>query len=118
MTESTRLPPNSAPLPAQGERRRFPRFPANRAISGSVITPNRVIWARDIADISAGGIGLVLTDPAEPGTILLLDLYVPHSLPRILRVRVAHSREASQACFFVGGAFARELTQDELEELR
>ncbi len=109
---------NSARLPAAGERRRFPRFPVNRAISGSLITPDRVIWARVIADVSAGGIGLVLDDRADPGTLLLLDLYIPQCLPRIVRVRVTHSREEPQGRFFVGGAFTQELAPDEVEELR
>jgi hypothetical protein len=118
MSEPTRLPPDSTPLPPHGERRRFPRFAANRAISGSLITHDRVIWARDIVDVSAGGIGLVLDHPAEPGSVLLLDLYLPRRLPRLLRIRVAHRREGAEGHFFVGGAFGRELSEEEVEELR
>ena len=118
MSEPTQLPPVSTPFPAQGERRKFPRFAANRAISGSLITHDRIIWAREIVDVSAGGIGLVLDYRADPGSALLLDLYLPRRLPRILRIRVAHSREGPEGRFFVGGAFGRELGEDEVEELR
>ncbi len=118
MSEPTQLPPDSTPLPPPGERRKFPRFSANRAISGSLITRDRIIWARDIVDVSAGGIGLVLDHQADPGTVLLLDLYLPRRLPRLLRIRVAHRREEPEGHFFVGGAFGRELSEEEVEELR
>lgn len=118
MSEPTRLPPEPAPLPPPGERRRFPRFAANRAISGSLITHDRIIWARDIVDVSAGGMGLVLDHRADPGSVLLLDLYLPRRLPRLLRIRVAHGREQPDGRFFVGGAFGRELSDEEVEELR
>lgn len=111
MADPTSLPPGV-------ERRKYVRYPASRAVSGHLITDDdRLIWTREVHDISAGGIAVVLDRSVPPGALLLLDLYGPRQLPLLCRFRVTHA-EGRPGVFLVGGAFTRELAEAEVDELR
>lgn len=78
-------------------------------------------WLAKVRDISAGGIGLLMRHRFRPGSTLLID--VRNSLgnsSRVLPVRVVHATAVEnemEACWLVGCAFDRPLSDEELQAI-
>jgi len=77
-------------------------------------------WPGKVLDVSLGGIGLLLRHRFPPGAPLIVELKRTGShFHRTVAVRVMHSRPViaqGDACWLVGCAFSRHLTEEELRE--
>ncbi len=62
-------------------------------------------------DISSTGIGLSLTQPIEPGTLLAIDL---EGISRLLLAHVMHATLQADGRFLVGCEFINPLSEEEL----
>ena len=103
------------------DRRNATRFPCNLEssclpIGGEADKP----WKARIKDISARGIGLLMSRRFVPGTVLLLELQgEPRPLgPSRLLVRVMRVREQSGRQWLVGCQLAYKLCPSELQGLQ
>jgi hypothetical protein len=75
-------------------------------------------WTGKIYDISTTGIGVVLPESLDRGTILLVDLPVPAGgKPQALSACVIHARPHEDGGFFAGCILAERLGDAELEAL-
>ena len=73
-------------------------------------------WSGKTADVSARGVGLVLSRRFEPGTILSVSLCRPEESASLQLARVCQVR--SEGLFWrVGCTWSGELTSDELQGL-
>jgi hypothetical protein len=71
-----------------------------------------------VKDISLGGIGLLLCCPLKSGTRLLIQIKNARAgIAYDLAARVVHSFRKPRNQWLVGCAFARELSQFELDQL-
>jgi PilZ domain len=76
------------------------------------------LCAARVQDISTTGVGLLVDRYVEPETFLGLDLQSEdESLAYTLLVQVRHAQARGEAEWFLGCAFARELSEYELEAL-
>jgi hypothetical protein len=109
-------------LPTDGngrERRHWTRFPCGvrtycQILAGTGRDPELVT----VRDLSGGGIGLVFRYRVEPETIVDLDLF--HTIRHIscqVPVRVVYVDRHPDGNFVAGGAFTRELSSAEVEQL-
>ena len=72
----------------------------------------------EVLNISASGIGLLLTGPAEAGSLFNLELIGKEGqLIRTILACVVHSTVRANGDIVVGCNFIRELTEDELKSL-
>lgn len=72
----------------------------------------------EVLNISSSGIGLVLTEAVEPGSLLHLDLVGKGGQPaRSILACVVHSNRRAAGELAVGCNFIRELAEDELRAL-
>ena len=101
------------------ERRKGPRFQADLGTRGWLVTPpEATVLAEDIVSISATGVSLVLDRGLAPGVEVLLNLYhIPRRFSRTFLMRVVYTAARPAGQFLVGGTFARELQNEELQEL-
>ena len=104
------------------ERRAWIRVAANLDVSCQQPGwPREAGWPGNVADISAGGVGLLLQHHFERGTELILEIASrAGAFRRTLRARVVHAKmviAAGDPRWIMGCAFAEPLTQDELAKL-
>jgi hypothetical protein len=75
-------------------------------------------WPGKVRDVSAGGIGLVLSRRFEPGAGLVVELpNIPGQPSETLLARVVHATPVANGYWALGCAFVRELTEHELQSL-
>jgi hypothetical protein len=109
-----------APTPPGAERRGAVRYVGNRALLCDVtVGEGGERWTARIHDVSATGIGLLLSRRPERGTILTLRFRPPtDQLVPPLEACVIHAtREHPASPFVVGCAFANVLGPEELQAL-
>jgi hypothetical protein len=71
-----------------------------------------------VRNISQGGINLRLAHRIDPGTILTMKLFnTRRRFECSLPVRIIYNLERPDGDFLVGGAFERELTENEVNGL-
>jgi hypothetical protein len=121
MSEDTFVPEGElAPLPPGAERRGAVRYVGNRALLCDVMggEPGER-WTARIHDVSATGIGLLLSRGPERGTILTLRFRPPTAdvVPPLEACVIHATRENPVGLFVVGCAFARELSPEEMQAL-
>lgn len=74
------------------------------------------VWDAKVHDLSTDGIGLILQERLEPGTLIALDL--ENSLKtrvRTLAARVVHAKPEGQGGWLVGCTFVRGLEEREID---
>jgi hypothetical protein len=74
-------------------------------------------WLATVRDISAGGVGLLLSRRFEPGVLLAVELPEGESARSVL-ARVAHATARGRGEWLVGCRFLSPLDEDELRLLR
>ncbi len=75
-------------------------------------------WPAVLRDVSATGVGLVLSEPLQPGTFLTVEVPRPSkSGLRRLPARVVDNRHLGDGSWLVGCRLVRPLHDDELAEL-
>ncbi len=104
------------------ERRAWVRFTSTlEASCQSKGTLKDAGWPGKVVDLSLGGIGLILRHRFPSGAPLTVELKTQSGrCPRSVSVRVIHTRPVvieGDPCWFTGCAFARNLTEAELQEL-
>jgi hypothetical protein len=106
----------SPPLDSAIDRRLWVRHPCKFEISCEpVAVETDMVWSAMVRDISAGGIGLALGRPFEPGTALFIELPTPlGGQLRTLPVRVAHATAGDNGFWLVGCEFLSPLREEDL----
>jgi hypothetical protein len=85
-----------------------------QAIGGSTEGP----WTGKIIDLSTTGLGLLLPEPLDRGTILLVEIpSPPASAPPTLSACVIHTRPHEEGSIFTGCILAEQLSDAELAAL-
>jgi hypothetical protein len=114
-----RLDKPGLPKTATENRRAAARWRSAPATPGVLFVPDDgttlIGWQ---TDLSAGGVGLVLSRPLEPDTPIELELAGPHQVC-CLRVdaRVVRVTPQRNGDWIVGCEFRRRLTDEELDTL-
>jgi hypothetical protein len=105
-------------MPEPTNRRSTERFPVNATTSCSFLSPVvEDFGPAKIKNISMDGIGLLLAQRLEPGTLLAVSLSnSARSSTKTALVRVAHVTP-DHGTFLVGGTFTTPLTYEELSKL-
>jgi PilZ domain len=100
------------------DRRAAERFPVTRDTACTFVSPVvENFGAGRIKNISMEGIGLLLSRPVEPGTLLAVTVSNPaKQFAKTLVVRVAHAT-GQPGAYLVGGTFQSPLTYQELTAL-
>jgi hypothetical protein len=107
----------------QSERRAFVRFPSGREmfcepVSAETAEEPEMAWLAQIRDVSAGGIGLILSRRFEPGTSLLLDLPHAGGTRRLLPVQILHMTPEGDGRWAAGCSFTYPLSEADLKLLQ
>jgi hypothetical protein len=105
-------------MPDPSERRVSERFPVSIETSCAFLSPVvEDFGPAKIKNIAMEGIGLLLSRPVEPGSLLAVTLTNPgRGFRKTLLVRVAHATPQPSGCL-VGGTFDTPLTYQELTTL-
>lgn len=100
------------------DRRQAERYPVNADAACPFLSPVvEDIGPVRIKDISMAGIGLLLRNRVEPGTLLAVTLVnSPRGFTKTVLVRVMHTTALSGQ-FLVGGTFTVPLTYQEMTTL-
>jgi PilZ domain len=109
----------SQPASAGIERRAWVRYPCERETTCQpVSTSGGPQWTGLAKDLSAGGIGLVLSRRFELRTLLTVQIQGPDGQPsRPFWARVVHVHQRADGSWLMGCAFTSELSEDELNQL-
>ena len=101
------------------QQRATVRYPSSKQCPCSPLSAEQdVSWTATVRDVSAGGIGLVLSRRFEPGTVLMADFADPGLRPgRRLFVRVVRVQALADGRWLLGCAFARNLGDEEVQDL-
>jgi hypothetical protein len=118
MIESSTLPrPTGLRETHRPERRKSVRRLCRlEALSRPLDVADGICWGGTVQNISEGGLGLLLCYPFKPGTFLGINLCDKPGLGP-LAIRVIHVRDEPDGTWFLGGAFVRPLSKDELAEV-
>jgi len=105
-------------MPEPIDRRAAERFQPNADTSCTFLSPvNEDFGSYKIKNISMDGIGLLLSQPVEPGTLLAVSLSnSARGFARTVLVRVVHVT-SQYGAYLVGGTFSTPLTYQELTTL-
>jgi hypothetical protein len=77
-----------------------------------------VCFTARIHDISRDGMGLIVSERVDPGTILNVELHgSAEGVPCFLLARVMWTRERGEGMLLVGCQFSRSLSESELRAL-
>lgn len=117
MPEHTIPSQSEHPVTPRTERRAWVRFPSKQEISCEPLGAN-ALWLGRVRDVSRGGMAVVLPRRFDPGTTLSVELLlIKADGPRRLIVRVVHARQEANGWWLIGCAFARPLSEEELQDL-
>jgi hypothetical protein len=104
------------------ERRAWVRLGSEQEVCCLPATPSigaesETAWLAIVQDVSAGGIGLLVRQRFEPGTLLILELSARFDeVTRPLPVRVVHAAQEGKRFWTIGCAFASTLSPEELQK--
>ncbi len=105
--------------PARGERRARVRHPFRQQTCCYRASPRRkgIRWAA-VRELSAGGVGLVLGRPFEPGERCTVELHDRRrGATRLLAAEVVHVQDLGDGSFLMGCRFLTPLADGELRTL-
>jgi c-di-GMP-binding flagellar brake protein YcgR len=104
---------------AAADQRVWMRFPCNvRATYQHVSTLGAPIAEARVLNISATGVGLLVDEPLEAGTLLSVDLKPDSGAePRTMLACVVHVTAQANGQFALGCNFIRELSEEDLQVL-
>jgi hypothetical protein len=106
----------------KAERRAWVRFGTEQEVCCLPATTSsggesEMAWLAIVQDVSPCGIGLLVRQRFEPGTLLTLELSARFDeVTRPLPVRVVHAAQESKSLWTIGCAFASTLSQEELQK--
>ena len=101
------------------DQRTWVRYPCNlEAVYQPVGADEAKPRPAEVLNVSASGVGLLLREPVEAGTLLQLDLVGRQgTVTRSILACVVHSTRQSDGALAVGCNFIRELAEEELRSL-
>ncbi|HMC65330.1 MAG TPA: PilZ domain-containing protein [Gemmataceae bacterium] len=104
---------------AESDQRLWMRFPCNvKATYQKVATPEALPQGARVLDISATGVGLLVPQLVEAGTLLSVDLHPANGgAPRTMLACVVHVNTQANGQHALGCNFIRELSEEDLEVL-
>lgn len=122
LTLQPRLEPLQAVRPTSPkgtERRRATRYPVTLETAKHLIAQiEGDAWPARVRNISVSGISLILGRRVEPETVVNLELFnKDHHFYCKVPLRAIYILEHADGNFMLGGAFVRELTNEELRGL-
>jgi serine/threonine protein kinase len=105
--------------PRRPDHRATVRYPSGKDSSCQPLSAEKEVrWTAKVQDISAYGVGLVMSRRFEPRTVLALELAVPDEGPsHRLFVRVARVKALSARRWLLGCVFASRLSDEEVQAL-
>jgi hypothetical protein len=112
---------NPAERPAAEDCRAHERYPCELPTTcqpPSFLGNEEIKWEGKLHDISAGGVGVVLSRRFEPGAVLSIELSDRGGNPFTLLGRVVHVRLRREGRYLLGCAFVSQLSAEEVETLR
>lgn len=100
--------------PEENDGRAWVRFPCEgETVFHSVLAAKHEKWKAKILNISAGGVGLLVTRQFEVGTLLRLELLGGGGRPvNSVLARVAHATERPDGGWLLGCTFVSQLEND------
>jgi hypothetical protein len=119
MSQSAKGSPAGASGPTVEERRAWVRYACDFPTSCQPIAAERTVgWAARVLNLSSGGLNLVANRRFESGTLLQIVIeHVRNPAPTTLLARVVHVRRKDKVLWSIGCAFARILTDEEVQAL-
>jgi len=101
------------------DQRIWMRFPVKvKAAFQRVSTPYAEFTPTQVINISASGVGLIVSDPIEAGTLLNVELESPSGkFARTMLVCVVHVSGQASGDFALGCNFIHELSEEDLQAL-
>jgi PilZ domain len=102
---------------ASEDRRASPRRPAKIRVSCRLLTSDAAApsWTAQVRELSAFGIGLMLSKPPGHGQLLAIELARTNgTVVRNVLARVVHEVRESSQSYIVGCAFIKELADEHL----
>jgi hypothetical protein len=102
------------------DRRATVRYPSSLLSSlHAVATRKEDSWSAEIRDVSAGGLGLLVTRRFERGTLLAIEPVGPAAeAPTLLLAQVTHAAAQPDGRWLLGCKLVRELSQSEVRALQ
>ncbi len=119
-TPATAAAPRGTKSMTRPERRRLLRQMCDHPTACVVISLiEPVLLPVRIRNISAKGIGLLISHRIGPGAFLAIKVQGPRQkAPRILRARVVHATfQPENRTWLIGGSFVEELSKEDLSVL-
>lgn len=103
-----------------GDQRTWVRFATNVTASYQIITaPEPRKLPTEVVNISATGIGLIVTQPVPVGSLLSLELHAAHgAAQRTMLACVVHVTGRAEGEWALGCNFIRSLSESDLRELQ
>jgi len=118
MSNENARAPGPAADTAEADRRRAPRFAANRIATCSPLAERETVLPVRVRDVSANGLGLLSSRRFERGTILLLQIQDDgDSNPPLIIGRVVHVSAQADGTWLVGCALTRAFAQSDVRAL-
>lgn len=101
-------------------RRRHPRYPCGPETFCLVATgPASQLELAAVRNVSRSGVGLILNRNFEPGSLVVVNLFNwRRNFATRVPLRVVHISQQPDGTYFLGGAFAHELCDEEVQWLR
>jgi len=101
------------------ERRVAVRHVCKRRRPIRIVTrPSFLVRSAVVVDVSVCGLGLVLQERLEPGTIMAIQLQGRHAgISRILSGRIVHATPQTDGSWRIGCALSGRLSEGELQTL-
>jgi hypothetical protein len=117
LEQSLLLEAELAARPLYGERRIAVRhLPDEQTSCQMIVGLESRVWQATIRNLSECGIGLVLNEAPEPGSLLALELENPaQQLCRTLLAVVIYAKPDLEGYWLIGCQFASLLTKEELQ---
>ncbi len=101
------------------EQRTWVRHPCNlKATYQRIGEEDDQAYSAQVLNVSPSGVGLLLQDQVDPGSLMNLRLHNPNGdLVRTILACVVHSTQRANGELVVGCNFIRELAEDEVQSL-
>jgi hypothetical protein len=105
--------------PTNGDLRNWVRFSSDVKASYCLATIEATSdHTAVVTDISASGVGLIVTERMETGALLCVELHGPHDGPAVCVLAcVVHVTAQANGQWALGCNFIRELSEDDLQNL-
>lgn len=100
------------------DKRIWKRFPTNLAANFQKVGDlNNEVFSAQVLNVSANGVGLLVRDKIDTGTLLTVDFLSEDEVRRTILACVVHVLRRDQEEWALGCNFIRELSEEDLHDL-